>query len=158
MSTHDRVPLERDAEDTGDQRARRFRKVEIRDFNSPSRVRTPTSKSGPSPRIPFSRTRTLKDAFDATAPQPPPPAGNSPRNENRYRPPPKFALTRSPHSDVISPPPRELLETYMRISDADNLADLNESAPVSPSPSSRGRYSGWYLRKRHIGDTRLRDG
>ncbi|KAK2731443.1 hypothetical protein FQN57_003375 [Myotisia sp. PD_48] len=110
-------------------------------------------------RLPFSKTRTLKGAFEATEPRPP--SRNQNEDERRKHGDPrsqqnnlererKVSFT-SPNFGLPSPPPGELDENYRRIEDADTLAEMvmqeddDLSHPdhiyhLSPSPGARTRH------------------
>ncbi|EED19906.1 conserved hypothetical protein [Talaromyces stipitatus ATCC 10500] len=121
-----------------------------------SRKPTTADKDGPRSRSNFRLTRTLKDAFEATSRTiamdsndgaPPPTAidrTTSPirRHQRSYTLP-------SPYAEVTSPPPAEILETYQRINDADDLADL-----VSEDDQD---YLGNGLSRKSSGERRRRD-
>lgn len=99
----------------------------------PSRIPSPaSSKYGVRPRSSFSKTRTLKDAFESASrtaamdnneghSQPISIGGRTPSPNSRRQ---KDYSLPSPLAEAHSPPPGELLETYQRINDADDLADL----------------------------------
>lgn len=71
---------------------------------------------------------------------PGPPAGRTPSPRNRRQ---RNLSLPSPLADVASPPPGELLETYRRINDADNLADLVSQDDLDlPQDLSRRREEG----------------
>ncbi|OKL60394.1 hypothetical protein UA08_04038 [Talaromyces atroroseus] len=95
----------------------------------PTRRSNTALKNGTRPRSSPRLPRTLKDAFDATsrtAAMDPnehtamPDRTPSPSSRRRQR---NLTLP-FPLAAVTSPPPGELLETYQRINDADDLADL----------------------------------
>src|SRR5436190_22574539 len=98
-----------------------------------SRIPTLSPRNGAKPRITFSKTRTLKGAFQAAA-SPPVGSDDSQRTSRRY----SLGKERKPAAmspdSEISSPPGELLETYKRINDADNLVDL-----VYDFPSDQAR-------------------
>lgn len=85
-------------------------------------------------RSSFRLTRTLKDAFEATsrtvgmdasvgASSMPPAIATDRTPSPKHRHQRSYTLS-SPYTEVTSPPPAEILETYQRINDADDLADL----------------------------------
>ncbi|PGH27417.1 hypothetical protein AJ80_00895 [Polytolypa hystricis UAMH7299] len=96
----------------------------IIDKLSPSQIPILSPRYGAKPRSPFSRTKTLTNAFQAT--------GNEQTGgRSGQKTPPKRTMSRgrktsitSLMSEVSSPPPGELIETYRRINDADSLADF----------------------------------
>ncbi|KAL1875529.1 hypothetical protein Plec18167_005465 [Paecilomyces lecythidis] len=118
-----------------------FRRARLNNYSEPdidvSRIPSPSSKYGASPRRSFGQTRTLRGAYEATSrtgttmtddfSRPAPPlrsAGGTPSPRARRQ---RDAVesVRSPVSDVSSPP-GELLDAYRQINDADNLIDLVE--------------------------------
>jgi hypothetical protein len=116
-----------------------FRKAQLPSdldyFFDPEQSRIPTpasSKYGVRPRSSFSKTRTLKDAFEATSratamdsneghSKPISIGGRTPSPRSRRQ---RDHSLPSPLAEAHSPPPADLLETYQRINDADDLADL----------------------------------
>ncbi|PGH18039.1 hypothetical protein AJ79_00665 [Helicocarpus griseus UAMH5409] len=127
-----------------------------------SRIPMPSPGNGAQPRAAFTKTNTLKGAFQAAAsppqPQPQQPAASS---GNEQKTPPRRVMSRgrrvstaSLMSDVSSPPPGGLSESYQQINDADDLVgyvapdDVNTSfeqakrdrtRSLSPSPGPRRR-------------------
>lgn len=78
---------------------------------------------------------------------PPPvhPAGRTPSPRSRRQ---RNLSVPSPLAEVTSPPPGELLETYRRINDADDLADsVSQDEMDLPSDLSRRRQRGGGLRR-----------
>lgn len=99
-----------------------------------SRRPSTVARDPPRPRSNFRLTRTLKDAFDATSrttsmdtnvgANSVPPATTTDRTPSpKHRHQRSYTLP-SPYTEVTSPPPVEILETYQRITDADDLAGL----------------------------------
>jgi hypothetical protein len=122
----------------------------------PSRIPSPSSKNGVRPRTSFGLTNTLRGAFEATSQAITMDVGESenalPAGIIGRTPSPRSRRQRnlslpSPLAEVNSPPPGELLETYQRINDADNLADLvsQDDLDIPPNHTSR-RSSGERLR------------
>lgn len=99
-----------------------------------SRRPSTVAKDAPRSRTGFRLTRTLKDAFEATSrtvamdtndgTSAVPPATTSDRTPSPRRRHQRSYTLPSPYAEVTSPPPAEILETYQRINDADDLADL----------------------------------
>ncbi|PGH35187.1 hypothetical protein GX50_01999 [[Emmonsia] crescens] len=134
---------------------RRFRRPQrngqAQDMIYQSRIPTLSPGNGAQSRITFSNTRTLKGAFQAAV-SPPPPTNDG----NEQKTPPRRVMARerkvsepSPMSEVSSPPPDGLIETYQQIYDADDLAEsvaqdhpnpfydqarLDRTQSLSPSP------------------------
>lgn len=125
--------------------------------SEPSRIPSPSSKNGVRPRTSFGLTNTLRGAFEATSEAitmdvterentlPAGIIGRTPSPRSRRQ---RNLSLPSPLAEVSSPPPGELLETYKRINDADNLADLvsQDDLDIPPNHISR-RSSGERLRK-----------
>ncbi|WEW55145.1 hypothetical protein PRK78_000573 [Emydomyces testavorans] len=119
-----------------------------------SRIPTLTPKNGEKPRLAFTQTRTLTGAFEATA-------GRSSASDNSKRSSRRYTVEgRERRPSAASPaslpssPPGELLETYRRIGDAENLAEqvdhdefnllpgrdrVERMRNYSPSPGARAR-------------------
>ncbi|EEA27443.1 hypothetical protein TMatcc_004267 [Talaromyces marneffei ATCC 18224] len=129
-------------------------------FRRPSTVANDTPRS----RSNFRMTRTLKDAFEATSRTADMDVSSAPiATTNDRTPSPRHRQQRSytlpsPYAEVTSPPPAEILETYQRINDADDLADLvsevNQGYPENgisrkSSGERRRRDSPGSLNNRH---------
>lgn len=118
-----------------------FRRARLNNDSEPdidgSRIPSPSPKYGTRQRRNFGQTRTLRGAYEAASrttttmadsgERPAPPLRSvgrtpSPRSRRQRN---MSGSARSPVSDVSSPP-GELLETYRRINDADNLIGLVE--------------------------------
>ncbi|KAH8692633.1 hypothetical protein BGW36DRAFT_274802, partial [Talaromyces proteolyticus] len=122
-----------------------------------SRIPSPASKYDVRPRTSFGKTRTLKDAFEATSPaltmesneggtiEPIAVGGRTPSPNGRHQ---RNLSLPSPLAEVHSPPPGELLETYRRINDADYLADLVSEDDLDNGVDSWSRRSSRERRKR----------
>lgn len=143
MSTRRRpaTSYERTAEnnEAADLRSRRpSRKVEIKDVRSPSPARTPNHvRHGPSPRLTFGQTRTLKGAFESTATAADEAFGDAQTNWS----PPKYTMKGSSRHESPRSPGQELFEHYEVSGDVGYVDGPEEVDQLSPSPNTRQRYN-----------------
>lgn len=127
-----------------------------------SRRPSAVAKDATRSRSNFRLTRSLKDAFEATSrtvamdandgTSSVPPATISDRTPSpKHRHQRSYTLP-SPYAEVTSPPPAEILETYQRINDADDLADLvSEDDQDYPENGISRKSSGARRRRDSLG-------